>query len=110
MTNEQEIERIASAIPDEVKDGCTTFLLGALYGSVFPRIQRGLATALVNAGIGDKKQAVKEAFEKLKDYIQVSMFSIPPFDLYEAGVNNAINKTLLKIDQLFAELYGADKE
>lgn len=58
------------------------------------------ATHLANAGIGDKKQAVKEAFDLAKCYLH----SNPNLD--SELVKVSIDREL---DELFTELYGAEE-
>lgn len=58
-------------------------------------IYREVAESLVNAGIGDKKQAVKEFAEKLK----VRFYNM---DYSAIAIDN-------KIDDLITEIYGADE-
>lgn len=82
MNNEQEIEKI----------------LEVMHSGIF-LTHSDCAIALVSAGIGDKKQAVKEAFEKLKERGRDE-------NTYESDVRNwTIQWT--DIDELFTELYGA---
>lgn len=59
------------------------------------------AIALVNAGIGDKKQAVKEFAEKLMHISEISVNKKGEVAYHITGI---------KIDNLVTELYGADKK
>lgn len=88
MIDEQEIERIL-----EHSGYCTPVDCA----SCFKCDDYYFAERLVNAGIGDKKQAVKEAFEKLKE-----KYGMPSID----GVDGFVDADFKDIDALFTELYG----
>lgn len=63
------------------------------------------AIALVNAGYGNVKQAVKEFCNKLKAQIrkQADDYYVGRTAMYELGVDEQT------MDTLFIELYGADE-
>ena len=111
MINDQEIERIANAIPAEVKEGCTTFLLGERYGSVFWRIQRGMATVLINEGIGDKKQAVKEFKKRLLSECEKNVVYAEWNDKHGEYGGDMVGIGTIEtiLNELFIELYGAEE-
>lgn len=93
MTNdqEQEIERIEQIIKDIDRPW-------KHYGVRATSPTYGYIKALVNAGIGDKKQAVKEFVDRLKSII----------DELHLGLNKK-EALLEQIDELFTELYGVEK-
>lgn len=112
MNNEQEIERIKRIV----------YEADVRYSKLL-RLNQGMSSrlafiseSLLTAGIGDKKQAVKEAFEKLKTVLKdysdneswldensgdglMSVWQFRDWVLKDGG----------KIDELFTELYGADE-
>lgn len=99
MTNEQEIERMATIV-DEHK--CDSYCVKCKYYS------KGMdcetlynMESLVNAGIGDKKQAVKEAFDWLKNTI--TLYTIKKNDFLD------LEEVAAVIDKVFTELYGAEE-
>lgn len=112
-TNEQEIERMAEAIRAAAKterrcrnadDG---YHIGLEYYDYTPNVKEQAKT-LIGMGIGDKKQAVKEAFKKLKMAICEGV--------YEDEDVHIENKWYMQkefvgviIDELFTELYVADE-
>lgn len=98
MNNENEIERMArtfchnSGYPSIVCDKCISkdCCSCKLY-----------AERLIQAGIGDKKQAIKEFAEKLKRQ------SITLKD--KSGWAQCVVVMAVEIDNLITELYGADE-
>lgn len=91
---EQEIKRMANII-------CPN---GVYYSADYT------AQMLHNAGIGDKKQAIKEAFEKLKENAETMIYEVgalPHGDERYKFSYEAV--TVRQIDELFTELYGADE-
>lgn len=84
MNKEQEIEIIRKVLENSA--GCD-----------YDTDCSMLANDLVNVGIGDKKQAVKEFCEKLKNLMSDKCFSL---------IGRLCNDY---IDELFTELYGADE-
>lgn len=91
MNNENEIERMESILSRCIAVTQTYKLLD----------KHKTAKNLVNAGIGDKKQAVKEAFNLAKCYLH----SNPNLD--SELVKISIDREL---DNLITELYGADDQ
>lgn len=68
------------------------------------------AEKLIKAGYGDKKQAVKEAFEKLKDRIDRRCVDRGATDIHKLYIEaNMLDKIYRAIDYLFIELYGTDE-
>ena len=106
MNNEQEIERMANIIhtcdrehcPKELRKYCDKTV-----GTTCKSCKE--ATALFKAGIGDKKQAVKEAFEKLKKKAKPAYFEDLSFPDEITGLTWGM-VTEDDIDELFTELYG----
>lgn len=96
MTDEQEIERMAKKICKSSSVGCN-FPTCSKCGIKDTCKARIYATRAVNIGYGDKKQAVKEAFEKLNENLAWGK----PLDEYEYVKE--------QIDELFTKLYGADE-
>lgn len=89
MNNEQEIEKIAYAVRmSELSYENRNY---ADWNK-----DEWLAHSLYSAGIGDKKQAVKEFMEKLKETSHLS-------GIYKDNV-----VFCSAMDELFTELYGAE--
>lgn len=65
------------------------------------------AEALVNAGIGDKKQAVKEFCARLNDELDNSV--VEQSSEFNEGYNDCLFDIGKLIDNLITELYGADE-
>lgn len=105
MNNEQEIERIATELCKccpayYVDEGGSHCIKGKLLYSC--NCIKSTAKQLIYEGIGDKKQAVKEAFDKLKSRRQImtgEFIGDPDWEYVEFDA----------IDELFTELYGAEK-
>lgn len=89
-TNEQEIERMAKIIYDNYLDS------------------RSCARELQAQGIGDKKQAVKEAFEKL--VLELYLNNMNKQEMYIdnewISVDNYVEKIANKV---LIKLYGAEE-
>lgn len=115
MNNENEIERIEQLIDTATRAATKRFTDETLrwvkeHHSYDSRrdveaahsksIYREVAESLINAGIGDKKQAVKEFAEKLKERTLIYFLC--------RGVS-ALAVSEEQIDALFTELYGDDK-
>ena len=101
MTNEQEIERMAEILEQaKIKARSYCGSLNQGYGMWY-------AKELTTAGIGDKKQAVKEFCDRLRndlrcDYVNATT----PF---QSGKNAGVFNALILIEELFTELYGAEE-
>lgn len=99
MNNENEIERIAKKICKSSLVGCN-FPTCSKCGIKDTCKARIYATRAVNAGYGDKKQAVKEFAEKLKS--GTHRFGVVDGNNYYVWYDS-------DIDNLITELYGADE-
>lgn len=107
MNNEKEIVRMAKVLYGHYcgNDKCGECKIASKYCMDYIRAER-----LHKAGIGDKKQAVKEAFDKAKEAIHNSCAhieidksaAIPSYAIPESAIDKAI-------DELFTELYGAEE-
>lgn len=86
---DKEIERMANIL-----ENAKIKALGYV-GSLNQGWGMWYARELSSSGIGDKKQAVKEAFEKLKERMELNGYRSP--------LHNRI------IDELFTQLYGAEE-
>lgn len=104
MNDEQEIERIVKVLekatqPIEYDENCCTI-------TTYPT-ERDIAESLVDAGIGDKKQAVKEFKNKFWDKICIELNDI-------LGQNSSLRIEIKQyieyvLREFFTELYGADE-
>lgn len=97
MNNEKEIEEMAKVLFESgVALDATDFAFGVDGDDHFTR----LAIKLVNVGFGNVKQAVQEFAEELKK--RAKLLHEPNREWYE-------NVRVNEIDDLIAELYGADE-
>ena len=94
MTNEQEIERMVNAYEN------ARILARGTVGSMNRGEADWYCRCLQNAGIGDKKQAVKEAFDELQKFCA---------DCDIVGANGNIMPLDEIIDGILTELYGAEE-
>lgn len=99
--NEQEIERMQNILIDKGVFNNMVILQGCAYpDAMISECCLQTAEILNNAGIGDKKQAVKEAFEELQKFCA---------DADIVGVNGNVIMLDEIIDGIITELYGADE-
>lgn len=94
MNNEKEIERIKNSI-------------GWVAGLVI-RQKEVIARNLSNAGIGDKKQAVKEAFDKLLSVLFSDSYHLADVFIDDEWLSlyDLVSK---RANTVITELYGADE-
>lgn len=103
MNNNQEIERMAKIIADgrelhyPIIDDCQAGYRREARAKLNQDFASNELTWLCEAGIGDKKQAVKEAFEKLTE------------DLSWGKPIDDIEYVIEVIKECYTELYGADE-
>lgn len=100
MDKEKEIEMIAEIITNSAFNDMSDSRSRHKYG-----VSGFYAEALINAGYGNVKQAVKDFAEKLKKEI-VLADDIDLFPHYSDGYNRACGDVVERIDTLFKELYG----
>ncbi len=93
MDKEKEIIKIKSVLTD-IHDKIRYYACGD--------VMLDWSKALVNAGIGDKKQAVKEFAEKLKDKISLLRFCDVATTEQEY-YHDALNDVTYDIDELLKE-------
>lgn len=101
MNNANEIERMAKILHQ-----CSTEKLKETdegFVCVYPSKQE-IAIALADAGIGDKKQAVKEFADELDTRAQD--LKGDGWDEYNDGFKRGVRETLSLMYDLISELYG----
>lgn len=124
MNNENEIERMEQLIDTATRAATKRFTdetvrwvkehhsydsrrdIGAAHSK---SIYREVAESLVHAGIGDKKQAVKEFAEKLKENMSKRLNDNIALKYSQSTVQSFHDKAQRAIIATYKELYGADE-
>ena len=107
MNKAQQIEEMAEVLRNSIAYDKTTAIEYG-YTSIF---YQESAEALVNAGYGNVKQAVKEFAERLKkEIIEGDGTCLDEYDIgKQDGYNSACEHHRQAIEDLITELYGADE-